>query len=56
MADAEAELRRKIIAICTDTTLTEAEKAQKRQQLLSGKWQQPDAKDGDFQPSIKLNF
>ena len=41
----EAELRKKIIAICTDTSLTEAEKAQKRQQLLSGKWAAPPADD-----------
>ena len=36
--DAQAEMRRKIVAITFDTTLTEAEKAKKRQELMSGLW------------------
>lgn len=38
----EAELRRQIVAIQTDVALSEAEKAQKRQALLSRRWQPAD--------------
>lgn len=34
-------MRKRIFAIMTDTTLTEAEKAVKRQELMCGKWMQP---------------
>lgn len=37
----QAELRRQIVAIQTDASLNEADKAKKRQALLSGTWQQP---------------
>ena len=35
----QAELRRQIVAIQTNSSLSDAEKAQKRQALLSGSWQ-----------------
>lgn len=35
----QAELRRQIVAIQTNTSLSDTEKAQKRQALLSGSWQ-----------------
>ncbi|KAI8473693.1 MAG: hypothetical protein J3K34DRAFT_518803 [Monoraphidium minutum] len=41
MAMDEAEMRKRIFAIITDTTLTEAEKSVKRQELMCGKWMQP---------------
>lgn len=34
-------MRKAIFAIMTDTTLSEAEKAVKRQELMCGKWMQP---------------
>ncbi len=37
-ADAEAQKRRAIMAIMLDTTLTEAEKARRRQALMMGSW------------------
>lgn len=39
----QAELRRHIMAIQTDAGLDDEAKAQKRQALLSGKWQPQDA-------------
>ena len=36
----EGEIRRLIMAIHLDTSLTETEKAQKRQALMSGSWKQ----------------
>lgn len=36
-------LAQQIMAIQRDPTLTDAEKAKKRQELLSGKWAQPSA-------------
>ncbi|KAL3156601.1 hypothetical protein ABBQ38_000890 [Trebouxia sp. C0009 RCD-2024] len=36
-------LTQQIMAIQRDPTLTDAEKAKKRQELLSGKWAQPQA-------------
>lgn len=36
-------LAQQIMAIQRDPTLTDAEKAKKRQELLSGKWAQPQA-------------
>lgn len=41
----QAELRRQIVAIQSDTSLTDAEKANKRQALLSGSWQPAVEKD-----------
>jgi hypothetical protein len=41
MAMDESEMRRRIVAIMMDTTLTEAEKAVKRQELMCGKWMTP---------------
>ena len=41
MAMDEGEMRKRIFAIMTDTTLTEAEKAVKRQELMCGKWMAP---------------
>ena len=41
----ENELRRQIVAIQLDATLNEAEKAKKRQALLSGRWQEKGADD-----------
>jgi hypothetical protein len=35
---AQMEMRRRIMKIMMDTTLSDAEKAQKRQDLMSGKW------------------
>jgi hypothetical protein len=37
-SDAQRDLRAKLLAIQADTTLTDADKAQKRQQLLCGGW------------------
>lgn len=37
----EGELRKRITQIQLDTSLTDAEKAKKRQELLSGRWSQP---------------
>jgi hypothetical protein len=39
----EAEMRKRIFAIMTDTTLSDAEKAVKRQELMCGKWMAPAA-------------
>lgn len=36
--DPQARMRKAIVAIMLDTTLSEQEKALKRQALLSGKW------------------
>jgi hypothetical protein len=36
--DAQAQLRKAILSIMTDTTLSEAEKAKKRQELMMGGW------------------
>jgi hypothetical protein len=41
----EAELRKKILSIQLDKTLSEAEKAKKRQELLTGKWTQPSERE-----------
>eukprot|EP00775_Hariotina_reticulata_P002915 gene2915-3202_t len=40
-SDAQRDLRAKLLAIQADTSLTDAEKAQKRQQLLCGGWAAP---------------
>lgn len=45
MAMDEAEMRKRIFAIMTDTTLTDAEKAVKRQELMCGKWMAPATKE-----------
>jgi hypothetical protein len=52
----QAELRRHIIAIQSDTSLTDEAKAKKRQALLSGKWQSQEpaaekAKGGKTSPT-----
>jgi hypothetical protein len=39
--DAQAQLRKAILSIMTDTTLSEAEKAKKRQELMMGGWKKP---------------
>lgn len=40
--DGQNDLRAKIMAIMRDTTLTDAEKAQKRQELMcGGSWSKP---------------
>ena len=39
----EAELRKRITQIHLDTSLTDQEKAKKRQELLSGQWATPAA-------------
>ena len=61
MAMDEAEMRKRIFAIMTDTTLTEAEKAVKRQELMCGKWMAPTkeanshdsgAGDGEMMPGM----
>ena len=49
----QAELTKKIIAISRDTSLTEAEKAQKRQELLSGKWHKPADTEGKASCQIR---
>ncbi|CAL8460675.1 g205 [Coccomyxa elongata] len=41
----EAELRKRITQIQLDHSLSDAEKAKKRQELLSGRWSQPAAKE-----------
>ena len=41
----EAELRKRITQIHLDPTLSEQEKAKKRQELLSGQWAKPSATD-----------
>lgn len=41
----ESELRKRITQIHLDPNLTEQEKAKKRQELLSGQWAQPAAKE-----------
>lgn len=45
----EGDLRKRIAAIQQDQTLSDAEKAKKRQELLSGRWKQaapePDKSD-----------
>ena len=41
----EGELRKRITQIHLDPTLTEQEKAKKRQELLSGQWAKPAATD-----------
>lgn len=43
----EAELRKRITQIQLDQSLSDAEKAKKRQELLSGRWSQPAAKETD---------
>ncbi|EIE25476.1 hypothetical protein COCSUDRAFT_13684 [Coccomyxa subellipsoidea C-169] len=43
----EAELRKCITQIQLDQSLNDAEKAKKRQELLSGRWSQPAVKDTD---------
>ena len=47
----EAEMRKRIFAIMTDTTMTEAEKAVKRQQLMCGKWDAPRATEANSHDS-----
>lgn len=47
----EAEMRKRIFAIMTDTTLSEAEKAVKRQELMSGKWATPAAQEANSHDS-----
>lgn len=43
-SDAQAQMRKAIFAIMQDTSLTEQEKAQKRQQLMMGAmWKKPAA-------------
>lgn len=46
MAEAQNDLRSKIMAIMTDTSLTDVEKAQKRQELMSGMWSKPASAEG----------
>ena len=41
MADPDNPLRSKILAINNDSTLSDAEKAKKRQELMCGKWLAP---------------
>lgn len=41
----ETELRKRITQIHLDPTLTEQEKAKKRQELLSGQWAKPAAEE-----------
>ena len=41
MADPDNPLRSKILAINNDNTLSDAEKAKKRQELMCGKWLAP---------------
>ena len=48
-ADDQAALRKAIVAIMLDSSLTEAEKALRRQALMSGKW----APDGAFSDEKK---
>lgn len=43
----EAELRKRITQIQLDQSLSDGEKAKKRQELLSGRWNQPAAKEKD---------
>jgi hypothetical protein len=44
--DNHGDLRAKIMAINNDPNLTDAEKAVKRQELMSGKWSAPAEKKG----------
>ena len=48
----ETELRRQIVAIQIDATLSEAEKAKKRQALLSGRWLHEKGTDGEGKPGV----
>jgi sulfatase maturation enzyme AslB (radical SAM superfamily) len=48
MAD-ENDMRAKIMAIMRDDTLTDAEKAKKRQELLTSRWTAP-VEDSDEEP------
>ena len=45
MAMDEGEMRKRIVAIMMDTTLTDSEKAVKRQELMCGKWMAPKEED-----------
>ena len=48
----ETELRRQIVAIQVDATLSEPEKAKKRQGLLSGRWLQEKGTDDEGKPGV----
>lgn len=52
----EAELRKRITQIQLDQSLTDAEKAKKRQELLSGRWSQPAAKDPEDAATGRIGF
>lgn len=52
----EGELRRRITQIQLDQSLTDAEKAKKRQELLSGRWSQPASKDPEEGATGKLDL
>ena len=62
MADAPVDddggMRKKIIAIQLDTSLTDAQKAQKRQALMAGKWmvaqKDADSSDEEEEPGAPL--
>ena len=57
--DADGGLRKKIIAIQLDTSLTDAQKAQKRQALMAGKWlvaqKDADSSDDEEAPGALLS-
>ena len=52
----EAELRKRITQIQLDQSLSDAEKAKKRQELLSGRWNQPAAKDTEDAATGRFGF
>lgn len=51
---AQMEMRRRIMKIMMDTTLSDAEKAQKRQDLMSGKWADDTDEDTKKKPGERL--
>ena len=60
--EAQLQLRRKIVAIMMDTTLSEAEKAVKRQELMcGGAWNKPSSSSdkenaaGEFVAGLALS-
>lgn len=54
----EGDLRKRIAAIQQDQTLSDAEKAKKRQELLSGRWKQaaPEPDKGTASAGMSLSF
>jgi hypothetical protein len=53
MAQAENDMRAKIMAIMRDDTLTDVEKSKKRQELLTSKWTAP-IEESSEEPGARL--